>query len=434
MMMSFITNVCAPSTGLFSSITPITRRSPPDLLEHSPPFIDNGGMQKLNRRDFLSGSAALTLAVHPLFASAATQSANLLLVGTQTLTGTSKGIYAYTFDSVTGELSRTGLAAASDNPTFLVTAPDHRTIYAANELDTFEGKPGGAVTSFSLDPATGRLTQVSQQASHGAATCHVAVDHTGSSVFAANYTGGSAASFHVVKSAGGERLSPSVNFFQYEGHGPDKDRQTSPHAHRVTVSPDNKFLLVNDLGLDKIHIYKLDAATGQLTPNGTDWTAPAGAGPRALRFHPNGKFAYCVCEMASSVMVLRWDAEAGSLTTVQNFPLPQQPHQGPSTGDDIVLDRHARFAYVANRGDDFLATFTVAPDGSRLTYQRRSSCGGTVPRHLTLDPTEHWLLVANQGSDTIAVFARDPQSGQLAETGKTFPLSKPQCLVFPLSK
>jgi 6-phosphogluconolactonase len=387
-------------------------------------------MLKLNRRDFLSGSAALTLTAHPLFAATSSQ-AHLLLVGTQTLTGTSKGIYAYTFDSVTGELSRTGLAAATDNPTFLVPAPDRRTIYAANELDTFQGQPGGAVTSFSLDPTTGKLTQVSQQPARGASTCHVAVDHTGASVFAANYNGGSAASYHVTA---GDHLSPSVSFFQYEGHGPDKDRQTSPHAHRVTVSPDNKFLLVNDLGLDKIHIYQLDAATGKLTPNGTDWTAPAGAGPRALRFHPNGNFAYCVCEMASSVMVLRWDAEAGTLTTVQGFPLPQQPHEGPSTGDDIVLDRQARFAYVANRGDNFLATFTVSPDGSRLTYQRRSSCGGTIPRHLTLDPTEHWLLVANQGSDTIAVFARDPQSGQLAETGKTFPLSKPQCLVFPLSK
>ncbi|HEX4649866.1 MAG TPA: lactonase family protein [Granulicella sp.] len=387
-------------------------------------------MLKLNRRDFLSGSAALTLTAHPLFAAPSPQ-AHLLLVGTQTITGTSKGIYAYTFDSVTGELSRTGLAAASDNPTFLVPSPDRRTIYAANELDTFEGKPGGSVTSFSLDPTTGHLTQISRQASHGASTCHVATDHTGSSVFAANYNGGSSVSFHVT---GGDHLSPSVSFFQYQGHGPDKDRQTSPHAHRVTVSPDNKYLLVNDLGLDRIHIYKLDAATGQLTPNGTDWKAPAGAGPRALRFHPNGQYAYCVCEMASSVMVLRWNAEAGTLTTVQDFPLPQQPHEGPSTGDDIVLDRHSRFAYVANRGDNFVATFTVSPDGSRLTYQRRSSCGGTIPRHLTLDPTGHWLLVANQGSDTIAVFARDPQSGHLAETGKTFPISKPQCLVFPLSK
>jgi 6-phosphogluconolactonase len=385
-------------------------------------------MLKLNRRDFLSGSAALTLTAHPVFAATASQ-AHLLLVGTQTLTGTSKGIYAYTFDAVTGELSRTGLAAASDNPTFLVTAPDRRTIYAANELDTFEGQPGGAVTSFTLEPTSGHLTQISQQAAHGAATCHVAVDRTGNAVFAANYTGGSAASFHIT---GGDHLSPSVSFFQYEGHGPDKDRQTSPHAHRVTVAPDNKFLFVNDLGLDKIHIYQLDAATAKLTPTGTDWTAPAGSGPRALLFHPNGKFAYCICEMASRVIVLAWDPETATLTTKQEIPLPLQPHDGPSTGDDIVLDRHARFAYVANRGDNFLATFAVSPDGSRLTFQRRSSCGGTIPRHIALDPSEHWLLVANQGSDTIAVFARDPQTGILADTGRTFPISKPQCLVFPL--
>ncbi|HWZ51848.1 MAG TPA: lactonase family protein [Granulicella sp.] len=386
-------------------------------------------MQKMNRRDFLSSSAALALAAHPLLASVSSQ-AHLMLLGTQTSAdpNASKGIYAYTFDSVTGELSRTGLAAATDSPTFLVTAPDQRTIYAANELNTFAGKPGGAVTSFSLDPTTGSLTQISQVASLGGSTCHVGVDRTGAAVFAANYTGGSAASFHVTS---GDHLSPAVTFLQYTGRGPDKDRQQSPHAHRVTVSPDNRYVLVNDLGLDKIHIYQLDPSTGQLTTTGTDWTAPAGSGPRALLFHPSGKFAYCICEMASSVLVLAWDAQAGTLTTRQEFPLPLQPHEGPSTGCDIVLDRHARYAYVANRGDNFLATFAVSPDGSRLTYQRRSSCGGTVPRHIALDPTEHWLLVANQGSDTVAVFARDAQSGTLADTGKTFPVSKPQCLLFP---
>jgi 6-phosphogluconolactonase len=395
-------------------------------------LIDNGLMPNFTRRDFLASSAALALTAHPLVASAPGKS-HLLFVGTQTATGASKGIYAYAFDATTGELSRTGLAAATDNPTFLALSPDHKTLFAANEIATFgtssSGGNGnsGAVSSFALDPATGRLTLVNQVATNGAGTCHVAVDHTCAAAFAANYTGGSATSFHLTDH---NRLSPAVSFFQYTGHGPDASRQEAAHAHRVTLSPDNKFLLVNDLGLDRIHIYQLDAATAKLTPNGTDWQAPAGSGPRALLFHPSGKFAYCVCEMASKVLVLAWDADAATLTTRQEFALPLQPHDGPATGCDIVLDRQARYAYVANRGDNFLATFLVSPDGSRLTFQRRSSCGGAVPRHLALDPTERWLLVANQGSDTIAAFPRDPLSGYLADTGKTFPISKPQCLVF----
>jgi len=387
-------------------------------------------MNPITRRAFLATSAASTLALHPAIAHAQnTLTGKLLLVGTQT-SGTSKGIYAYGFDAVTGELTKVGLAAATPSPTFLIAAPDRKTIFAVNEVEDFGGQKSGAVASFSLDPATGTLTRVSQVTSKGGSPCHVATDHTGSSVFAANYSGGSAISYKVT---GHDHLSEPVSFFQYTGHGPNADRQTAPHAHRVTVAPNNKFLLVNDLGLDLIHIYTLDAATAMLTPNETpSWAAPAGSGPRALLFHPNGKYAYCVTEMGCQVIVLKWDSGAGTLETKQVIQLPLQPQPGPITGCDIVLSKDARFGYVAVRGDDFIATLAVSADGSRLTFQRRSSCGGKVPRHLALDPTEHFLLVANQGSDNIAVFPRDVNSGQLSEMGKSFPISKPQCLVFPL--
>jgi 6-phosphogluconolactonase len=151
-----------------------------------------------------------------------------------------------------------------------------------------------------------------------------------------------------------------------------------------------------------------------------------------LLFHSNGNYAYCICELTSQVIVLKWDAASGTLTTGQEMTLPSEPHEGPSTASEIVLDKQARFAYVANRGDNFIATLAVSADGSRLTFQRRAPCGGTIPRHIALDPSERWLLVANQGSDNIAVFPRDPGSGQLSEMGKSFPISKPQCLVFPL--
>jgi 6-phosphogluconolactonase len=308
--------------------------------------------------------------------------------------------------------------------------PDRKTVIVANETEDFGGQKSGAVSTFSLDAAAGTMTQLSQQASKGGSPCHVATDHTGSSVFAANYTGGSAISF---KLSGG-KLSDAVSFEQYTGHGPNAERQEAPHAHRVTVSPDNKYLLVNDLGLDLIHVYALNAATGKLTPADTPtWKAPAGSGPRTLHFHPNGRYAYCVCELTSQIIVLKWDADAGTLTTGQIAQLPLQPRPGEVTGCDIVLDKTARFAYYINRGDDFVATIAISADGSRLTFQRRSSCGGKIPRHLTLDPTERFLLIANQESDNIAVFPRDANSGQLSEIGKSYPLSKPQCLVFPRS-
>ncbi len=389
-------------------------------------------VRQLSRRGFISGiisgSAAVSVGVYPWITEAETfQGSGLLLVGTQTK-GDSKGIYAYRFDSNTGELVRIGLAAEVGNPTFLALRPKGDMVFVANELDRYEAKASGAVSSYALDRKTGRLTKISEVASLGGGTCHVAVDRTGRSVFAANYGGGSAASFSV--SADG-RLSPAVSFEQYSGHGPDRDRQEAPHAHRVTVSPDNRFLLVNDLGLDQIHIYNLDAATAKLTPNDPPaWRSAPGAGPRALRFHPNGRWAYCVTEMTSMVDVLHWDGVRGTLDRLQEISLRPPDFQGVTTGCDIVFDRSARFAYAADRFDDIIVTFAVSPVDGRLTLLDRISCGGKVPRHLALDPSGRWLLVANQTSNNISVLARDIATGRLTEAAKSFPLSTPQCLVF----
>jgi 6-phosphogluconolactonase len=384
-------------------------------------------LKRISRRGFIFGSAAFSVAARGGFALAkGSGGGRLLLVGTQT-SGTSKGIYSYSFDSDTGELGVPGLAAEADSPTFLALAPNGRTVLIANELDKYEGKRGGAVSTYSLDRASARLTKVNEVASMGGGPCHVAFDHTGRSAFVANYGGGSAASFSVGEDG---RLSAAVSFFQYTGSGFDPARQKGPHAHRVTASPDNRFLLVNDLGLDAIHIYRLDAGTAKLTSNDpAQWRSAPGAGPRALQFHPNGKFAYCVTEMASSVVVLRWDARPGVLETVQEVVMRPPEFQGTTAGDDIVIDREARFAYATDRFDDIVATFAISAESGRLTLLNRTSCGGKVPRHLTLDPSGRWLLVANQASDNIAVLGRDARTGQLT-AGKSVPLSKPQCLVF----
>ncbi|MEO8735740.1 MAG: lactonase family protein [Edaphobacter sp.] len=376
----------------------------------------------------MKSSAALSLAARTSLASVGGGGkGELLLVGTQTR-GDSKGIYAYAFDEATGELKQTGLAAALPNPTFMAFAPGGNRLFAVSEVEHFAGKNGGGVTGLTLDRSNASLKAINGVATGGGGTCHVAVDHTGKCVFVANYTGGSAASFRVSDDG---QLSEAVSFFQYTGHSVNPKRQQQPHAHRVTVSPDNRFLMVNDLGLDEIHIYKLDAKTAVLTPNDPPaWKSAAGAGPRALRFHPNGKWAYCVTEMTSTVDVLRWDASRGTLELVQTVELLPEGYKGETGGCDIVFDRKGRFAYVANRIDDFMASLTVSETDGKLTMLARSSCGGKTPRHLALSPNERWLLIANQDSDNIAVFARDVKTGKLAESGKSFPLAHPQCLVF----
>jgi 6-phosphogluconolactonase len=385
---------------------------------------------KVDRRKVLLGLAVAPLAARTWWAEAKEtgSSARTLFVGTQTVEGsTSKGIYAYRWDPSKGEIESIGLAIESQNPTFLALSPNEKYMYAANELDTFGGAPGGGVSAFTVNAGTGKLTPVNTVSAKGTGTCHVAVDKTGQAVFCANYSGGSAASFHV---AAGGALSDAVSFLQYTGHGPLK-QQEAPHAHRVTLSPDNRFLLVNDLGLDCIHIYKLDAAAAKLTPNDPpEWNATPGSGPRALRFHPNGRWAYCLHEMASAVEVLSWDAQAGALTSVQRISLVPKGYTGEHAGSEIVLDRSGRFAYAADRFDDVIVSFKVDTATGKLTLLGHSKYGGKTPRHIALDPTEKWLLVANQDSNDISVLKRDEQTGLIAESGKEFKISKPQCLVF----
>jgi 6-phosphogluconolactonase len=293
------------------------------------------------------------------------------------------------------------------------------------------------ISSFDFNPATQTLTQINQVSSAGNFPVHVATDHTGGCVFAANYGIGSAASYRVEAQG---RLTEPVSTFLYPP--PPEAPNKHSRAHRATVSPDNRFLLVNDLGLDRIYVYALDAKTAKLTAHG-HWLANPGDGPRALRFHPNKKIAYCVNESQPTLHVLGWNPAAPSgsqLTTLQTVRLAESPSQ--CHPGDIVLDRGAQHAYVSTRRDNTVAVFRVAPDG-RLTQTGKVPCGGTHPRHLTLDPTSRWLLVANQDSGNIAVLPILLGTGEITVAGTettmqnatssatvTGRVDQPMCLLF----
>jgi 6-phosphogluconolactonase len=354
-------------------------------------------------------------------------SAVTLFVGTHTGTG-SKGVYAYDWSSATGTATQKKLAAEIESPTYLALSPDKRYLFTANEVDLFHGVKSGGVSSFRVGPGAGQLTAINGVTSGGGGTCFVGVDPSGRTLLCANYTGGSAASFRIGPDG---VLSQAVSEFHYTGHGPNPDRQEASHVHRAIASPSGKYAFFNDLGLDVIHIYKLDAATAKLTAHTPAvWQAPPGSGPRALRFHPNGRWAYCVLEMGASVVLLEWDEAAGTLTTRQEARLTPEGFTGRAQASEIVLDRSGRFAYAACRFYDTLVNFSVDPETGRLTILGRSTCGGKVPRDITLDPSERWMLVANQESDVIAIIARDHGTGLLADKAQTVPLAKPQCLVF----
>ena len=375
-------------------------------------------MENLSRRDFLITASAATLAAAaaPSFAASHSQR---VFVGS----GTPDGILAYDWDPATAELTPVGVAAKLANVDWITLSSDRRLLYAASEVDSFNGKPTGAVASFLV--AGGALTQISAQNSASAGTCHVALDHTGRVLLAADYGGGSASSFLVTNG----KLSSAVWNEHYKVHGPNTDRQQSAHAHFASFSPDNRFAYINDLGGDCIHIYSLNAATAALTPLAA-YQAKPGAGPRTLHFHPNGHTAYSINELDSTVDVLEWHKADGSLTLVTRIALLPAGYTGDTHACDTVISKDGKWVYFANRGNNSIYLFHADEKTGSLTPSGRFDCGGKTPRNFVLDPTERWMLVANQDSNLISVFARNPETGVLAEEGKSFAAATPMCILF----
>ncbi len=333
------------------------------------------------------------------------------------------GILAFDWNPETGEFTPAGVAARIANVDWIVYSADRKYLFAASEVDSFNGKPTGEVASYSVENGTLRPRSAQNAASKG--TCHIALDHTGRTLLSADYGGGSAASF-LVKDG---NLSKAIWTEHYTGHGPVADRQEAAHAHFASCSPDNRFAYINDLGGDCIHIYSLDAAAAQLKPAG-QYKAQPGSGPRTLHFHPNGTTAYSMNELNSTVDVVTWDKADGSLKFVNRIKLLPTTTQGKSTGCDTVISKDGRNVYFANRGDDFIYAFTANPETGALTPIARTPSGGKTPRNFVLDPTERWMIVANQDSGQLSVFPRDPQTGALTNSPKSYPCPAPMCILF----
>jgi len=379
-------------------------------------------MATLSRREFLVAASAATLAT----AAAPTLLAGPASKGRQRVfiaSNTPDGILAFDWDPATGELTPAGVAAKLSTVDWITFSPGREFIYAAAELESFNGKPTGAVASFGVKH--GELTQLSAQNSASKGTCHVALDHTGRVLLSADYGGGSAASYLVTDG----KLSPVVWTEHYTAHGPNTDRQEAAHAHFASFSPDNRFAYFNDLGGDCIHIYKLNTETAVLTPAGTFHSRP-GAGPRTLHFHPNGHTAYSMNELDSTVDVLEWHKADGSLTLVTTIHLLPAGYTGDTHGCDTVISKDGKSVYFANRGNNSIYLFHAEWKTGGLMLGGQYDCGGKIPRSFTLDPTERWVLVANQVSNNVSVFARNPETGVLAEKGKSVAVGTPMCILF----
>jgi 6-phosphogluconolactonase len=385
------------------------------------------GATRWTRRDFLSAGALGVLGLATRQQRTVGAEEQFAYIGTYTNDGRSQGIYRLFLDSANGSMRVDGLAAESRNPSFLALHPNGRTLYAVNEVQDHGGKPTGAVTAFAVARASGKLTLLDQLPSHGKDPCYVSLDRTGRTVLVANYTSGSIASFTVRPDG---RLGVARTIVQHEGHGPNVERQTSPHAHCIMTDPGNKYVLAADLGVDGVLIYKFDERTGSIATVANGVATKPGAGPRHLAFHPNGRFLYVVNELDSTLAVYTYDGDRGSLDQVQvTAASPGGTVEGNHPAD-VHVASSGRHLYSSNRGDDTIAVFGIDARSGQVTPVEQVSTGGKTPRNFALDPSGRFLLVANQQSDSILGFRVDAETGRLTPTGARAELPSPVCIRF----
>jgi len=351
----------------------------------------------------------------------------LVFVGTYTRTD-SKGIYPFHFDGESGQLLPAGPPVWVENPSFLAIHPKGHYLYAVSEIARRQGMPGGAITAFEIDSKGGSLKQINQQPTQSAALCHVTTDYSGKWIVAASYQEGTIVVLPIREDGG---LGPVSDLVQHQGASIHPKRQTGPHAHSATFSPDNRFVYACDLGIDRIMIYRFDPDRGKLLPSDNPSVAlHPGAGPRHFCFHPSGCFAYVINELDSTVTVFRFDSGSGTLEPLQTISTLPDGYQGANACADIHLSPDGRYLYGSNRGHNSIAIFQVDGETGQLELLGHQSTRGDHPRNFALDPSGKFLLVANQNTNNIVIFHIDPRSGRMAFTGQEIHVPLPVCIKF----
>nr|WP_285890613.1 lactonase family protein [Halalkalibacter oceani] len=351
------------------------------------------------------------------------QKDRLLYVGTFT-DKESEGIYLYHFNEESGELRYYDVVKQVADPSFITPGPDH-TLYAINALFEYKGEPTGAVSAFSIERESGRLTLLNERSSRGRRPAYAFVDRSKNYVLLANYGEGSVVVFPILADG---RLGEATDVVQHVGASVHP-RQEGPHAHSIITDPSNSFALVADLGTDTVYVYRFDTEKGKLEPH-RRYKAAAGAGPRHLAFHPSNRYLVIVHELNSTMTSYRWTEESGELTELET--VSTLPHQADieNTAAEVKFSACGRFLYATNRGDNSIIFYTFQEETGKLRYVNHYDCKGEVPRHFTFSPDGRFLLVANQESDSIVSFHVNEDTGELTFTGNVTKAPTPVCLLF----
>ncbi len=410
---------------------------------------------KLSRRPFvLTGLATCGLMTsklagqsqdaRPLFAYVGTFSSPLrdtLPTQVDLPPGNGRGIHLFSVNRESGALTPIETLELGTSPSCLAVNAAGDRLYSANETARVGTEKHGTISAYTIDRATGKLTQLNSVTSGGAGPTYVSIHPAGKHLFAANYFGGSVAVFPILPNGTlGDATDVKVDAGTI---GPTKATNAPPgsfaisghdrtHAHMIEADHSGKFVLHVDLGLDKIFVWKFDQASGKLLPNDRPYhevSLPAGDGPRHFHFHPNKRWFYSVQEEGCTIVFFEFQQESGQLTARQTISTLPKGFAGSNFCSEILVSRDGRFVYVGNRLHDSIGQFAIAEDGT-LSHVADEWTRGNYPRSFSFDPSGNYLYCCNQRADHVTIFKVNPQSDRLTFTDQYVPVGNPSHIVF----
>ena len=336
------------------------------------------------------------------------------------------GIFVFEFNRKEGSMSLVQEVGGMGSPSYLEINPSGDYLYSVNRSSVVPDKKWGSVSSYKIDQEKGTLSHINDQPTQGSESCHVSLDSKGRLVFVSNYSTGNLSVFPVLKDGSLGQFSDTE---QHTGHSINESRQKKPHVHQSIVSPNDRFLYVSDLGIDKVKVYSIDFGQNTLTelPD-SDGLVEKGSGPRHFTVHKNQKFAYVINEMASTVTAFKIDAGNGQLTPFQTISSIPKDFNDVNYCADIHIDPSGQYLYGSNRGHNSLVIFKIDQDSGVLSNVGFQSTYGEWPRNFLIDPKGQFIFVANQNSDNIVLFRRDSESGKLSKIKDEIIVPKPVCL------
>ena len=339
----------------------------------------------------------------------------------------SHGIYLTKLDTKSGKLSPVSLAAEAEGPGFIAMHPNRKRLYAVCDLNK---TPVVAAYAIESDQGQSILKLLNSVEIGDGGAAHVSIDPTARTLLTAQYSNGSVGVFAINDDGS---IKARTQLVKHEGASKvDKGRQDAPHAHWTGFSPDNRFAFVPDLGLDKVVIYRFDAAGSKIEPHGFG-QLPPGSGPRHLKFHSSGEYIFVLNELALTITVFRYDGKAGTMSpieTVETVPAKEKAKEQAVSASEIRVHKNGRFVYSANRGHDTISAFAFDATSGHLTLIEREPIRGATPRNFNIDPSGQWLLAAGQDSHTLASFAIDQQTGELTYNRSCVTTPSAICVLF----